>query len=86
MDPGSGAFLPPASGTGKTTRIRIRDEQPRSYFRELRKIFWVKILKFFDRDPGYGMEKIRIRDKHYGSATRILSVHNRKVGRVIKHY
>jgi hypothetical protein len=25
-------------------------------------IFWVKILKFFDVDPGSGMEKIRIRD------------------------
>jgi hypothetical protein len=36
----------------------------------------VKILKFFDADPGSGMEKIRIRDgkfrirdKHPGSAT-----------------
>jgi hypothetical protein len=45
-------------------RIRIRDEQPGSYFRELRTIFWVKILKFFDADPGSGMEKFgsRIRD------------------------
>ncbi len=25
-------------------------------------IFWVKMLKFFDADPGYGMGKIRIRD------------------------
>jgi hypothetical protein len=25
-------------------------------------IFWVKILKFFDVDPGSGMEKNRIRD------------------------
>jgi hypothetical protein len=39
-------------------------------------IFWVKILKFFDADPGSGMEKIgsgmeknRIRDKHPGSVT-----------------
>jgi hypothetical protein len=42
-------------------------------------IFWVKILKFFDAepdpgsgdhyDPGSGMEKIRIRDKHPGYAT-----------------
>jgi hypothetical protein len=29
--------------------------------------FWVKILKFFDADPGSGMEKIQIRDKHPGS-------------------
>jgi hypothetical protein len=41
------------SGSG----IRIRDEQPVSYFRELRieTIFWVKILKFFDADPGPGI-------------------------------
>jgi hypothetical protein len=39
--------------------------------------FWVKILKFFDEDPGWrqfgsfgsGMEKSRIRDKNPGSAT-----------------
>jgi hypothetical protein len=47
---------------GKKIRIRIRDEQPGSYFRELRNNFWVKILKFFDVDPGSGMENIRIRD------------------------
>jgi hypothetical protein len=27
----------------------------------LETIFWVNILKFFDADPGSGMEKIRIR-------------------------
>jgi hypothetical protein len=32
-------------------------------------IFWVKILTFFDADPGSGMEKIRILDKHPGSAS-----------------
>ncbi len=32
-------------------------------------IFWVKILKFFDGDPDPGRKKIRIRDKHPGSAT-----------------
>jgi hypothetical protein len=32
-------------------------------------IFWFKILKFFDADPGSGMGKIRILDKHPGSAT-----------------
>jgi hypothetical protein len=41
--------------------------------------FWVKILKFFDADPGYGirnpfdprsgMEKIWIRDKYPDSPT-----------------
>jgi hypothetical protein len=65
-----------ASGSG------IRDEQPGSYFLELRNHFlWVNILKFFDADPGSGMETVRIRDpggkkvgsgildKHTGSAT-----------------
>jgi hypothetical protein len=64
----------------------IRDEQPGSYFLELRNHFFfafsgVKILKFFDEDPGSGMETVRIRDpgwnkvgsgirhKHPGSAT-----------------
>ncbi len=43
---------------------------PDEYFRELKKtIFWVEKLKFFDADPGSGMEKIRIRDKHPRSAT-----------------
>jgi hypothetical protein len=39
-------------------------------------LFWVKYLKFFMRirdginsDPGCGMEKIRMRDTHPGSAT-----------------
>jgi hypothetical protein len=49
-----------ASGSG------IRDEQPGSYFLELRKHFFgcfgVKILKFCDADPGSGMETDRIRD------------------------
>jgi hypothetical protein len=59
-----------ASGSG------IRDEQPGSYFLELRNHFFgVKIHKFFDVDPGTGirdgdstdpgseMEKIQIRDR-----------------------
>jgi hypothetical protein len=59
---------------GEKIMIRIRDEQPGSYFRELRNNFWVKILKFFGADPrqkkfGSGMEKIRMRDKHPRSAT-----------------
>ncbi len=28
----------------------------------LEKMFWAKILKFFDEDPGTMIEKIRIRD------------------------
>jgi hypothetical protein len=63
----------------------IQDEQPGSYFLELRNHFFaffgVKILKFFDENPGSGMETVRIRDpgwkkvgswirdKHPGSAT-----------------
>jgi hypothetical protein len=30
----------------------------------LKTIFWIKILKFFGADPGSGMEKFQIRDKH----------------------
>jgi hypothetical protein len=48
---GTGTFWIPGSG------IRIRDEQPGSYFRKLRKICWVKILKFFDADPGSRWKK-----------------------------
>jgi hypothetical protein len=37
------------SGSGNP----VRDKQPGSYFRELKKHFLgVKILKFFDADPG----------------------------------
>jgi hypothetical protein len=31
----------------------------------LETIFWVKILEFFDADPGSGMEKIRIWDTEW---------------------
>jgi hypothetical protein len=76
-------------GTKSASGSGIRDEQPESYFLELRNhffgFFWVKILKFFDADPGSGirdgdssdpgsgMEKSRIRDKHSGSATLLVS-------------
>ncbi len=51
---------------------------PDHIYERLKTIFWVKILKFFDvdpgwknSDPGFGMEKVGsgIRDKHPGSAT-----------------
>jgi hypothetical protein len=49
----------------------------------LETIFWDKILKFFDADtgcknsdPGSGMEKIRIRDKHRRYATLLACVLN----------
>jgi hypothetical protein len=55
-DPGSGMGGKSASGSG------IRDEQPGSYFLELRNHFFgflgVKILKFFDADPGSGIETL----------------------------
>jgi hypothetical protein len=56
----------------------IRDEQPGSYILELGNHFFaffgVKILKFFDGDPGSGMETVRIRDpgwKKVGSGIKI---------------
>jgi hypothetical protein len=52
-DPGSGMGKKLGSGSGMNNRG--------SYFRELKKtIFWVKILKFFDADPGW--KNILIRD------------------------
>jgi hypothetical protein len=80
VDPGSGAFLTPGSRMGRKSASGsgIRDEQPGSYFLELRNHFFgffgVKILKFFAADPGWrqfgsGTEKSRIRDNHPGSAT-----------------
>jgi hypothetical protein len=61
--------------SGPGSGMNIPDHMSES----LETIFWVKILKFFNADPrsgdgnnsdpGFGMEKIRIRDKHPGSAT-----------------
>jgi hypothetical protein len=78
-DPGSRGFLTPVFGRREGNQDPDRDEQPRSYFRELRSHFFgVKILKFFDADPESGMERIRIwdgkiriraPDKYPGSAT-----------------
>ena len=69
-DPGLGAFLTPGSGIRDGRKSAsgsgIRDEQPGSYFLEIKNHFFaffgVKILKFFDEDPGSGMETVRIRD------------------------
>ncbi len=92
-----GAFLTPGSGIRDGRKSAsgsgIRDEQPGSYFLELRNHFFaflgVKILKFFDEDedPGWrqfgsGMEKSRIRDKHPGSATLIAFEGNQSVSTV----
>jgi hypothetical protein len=48
--------------SGSEFGIRIWNDQPRSYFRELRNIFWVKILKLFDADPGGKIFGSGIRD------------------------
>ena len=64
-------------GRKSASGSRIRDEQPGSYFLELRNHFFgvcvFGLLKFFDADPGSGMDTVRIRDgkksKHPGSAT-----------------
>ncbi len=69
-------------GRKSASGSRIRDVQPGPYFLELRNHFFgVKILEFFDADPGSGMETVqirdtgwkkvgsKIRDKHPGSAT-----------------
>jgi hypothetical protein len=49
--------------SGSGSGIRIWDEQPGLYFRELRnQFFWVKLFKFFDANPGSGLEIIPIRD------------------------
>ncbi len=78
-DPGSGAFLTPRSGafstpgsgmgTGKKSGSGSGMNKPDHISESFETIFWVKILKFFNADPGSGMEKTRIRDKHLGSAT-----------------
>ncbi len=64
----------PDPGTGS------RINNPDNIFESVETIFWVKILNFFDADPDPGsgifltldsgseIEKIRIRDKHTGSA------------------
>ncbi len=71
-DPGSGAFLTLGSGMGRKSASGsgIRDEQPGSYFLELRNHFFgLKYLNSLMRirdgnssDPGSGMETVRIRD------------------------
>jgi hypothetical protein len=55
---------------------RSRMNNPDHISESLETIFWVKILNFFDADPGWKkfesrMENIRIGDKHPGSSTLI---------------
>jgi hypothetical protein len=60
-DPGSGAFLTPRSGMlkikiwireGKKSRFVSGMNIPDHISESLETIFWVKILKLFDADPG----------------------------------
>jgi hypothetical protein len=68
-DPEFGAFLTPGSGMGKISGsgMNIPDHISES----LNNHFWVKIIIFFDADPGFGMEKIRIGDPGCGSGINI---------------
>jgi hypothetical protein len=64
---------------GKKSRSGSGMNIPDHISESLETIFWVKIIKFSDADadpesgklfdPESGMEKIRIRDNHPGSAT-----------------
>ena len=60
-DPGSGALLTPGSGMGKKSGSGSGMNNPDHISVSLETIFLVKLLKFFDADPGSGMDKIRIR-------------------------
>ncbi len=75
-DPGLGVFLTPGSGIRDGRKSAsgsgIRDEQPGSYFLELRNHFFAFLgLKYLNslmriRDPGSRMETVRIRDPGSG--------------------
>ncbi len=65
-DPGSGMGKKSGSGSGMN--------KPDHIFESLETIFWIKIFKFFDADPGSGMEKIRIRENHPRSARKKISL------------
>jgi hypothetical protein len=71
-DPGSGAFLTPGSGIRDPGWVESQHpdpgcgkNNPDHIFLSLETIFLVflgiKYLKFFDEDPGSGMETVRIR-------------------------
>jgi hypothetical protein len=64
-DPGAGAFFTPGSGMGKKLGSGSGMKYPNHISESLETIFWVKILKFFDVDPGSGMKK-------FGSGINIL--------------
>jgi hypothetical protein len=80
-DPGSGirCLFDPGSRIrdGEKISIRIRMNIPDHISESLETIFCVKILKFFDADPGSGNffdAGSGTRDKHPGSATLLTKV------------
>jgi hypothetical protein len=56
------SFADPGSGMGKKSGSGSGMNKPDHIFESLETIFLLKIFKFFDADPGSGMEKIWIRD------------------------
>jgi hypothetical protein len=54
---------------GKKSALGSGMNNPDHISESLETIFWVKILKFLMQIRDLGWKKIRIRDKHYGSAT-----------------
>jgi hypothetical protein len=65
---------------GKKSGFGSGMNNPDHVSESLETIFGVKILKFFEADPGSGMEKIRIRDrrwKKFGSGINILDPQHR---------
>jgi hypothetical protein len=61
-------FLAPESGMGKKSGSRMNNQDQIS--KSLVTIFWVQILKFFDANPGSGMEKFWISDLGHSSRIR----------------
>jgi hypothetical protein len=59
---GSGAFLTPGSGMGKKSGSGSGMNNQDHISESLKNFIWVKILKFFDVDPGWKKLKSRIRD------------------------
>jgi len=85
-DPGSGALLAPWSGMSKKFRIRIRDKQPRWYFRELRNHFlgsgsdqrWacsnldpLSFISSIMTRRGYCRAGVRIKERGLGSRSEV---------------
>ncbi len=61
-DPGSGVFLTSGSGMGKKSGSGSGMNHADHISESLKINFWVKILKFFDVDPGWKKIGSGIRD------------------------